>query len=84
MERDKLDFGNGKISSLFRAMFFPTLIGMAFNSALNICDGMFCGAWSWERCSCCYQYCGSAVSDMRRVGPDVWNRGVSDRRNPTG
>lgn len=43
MERDKLDFGNGKISKLFRAMFFPTLIGMAFNSALNICDGMFVG-----------------------------------------
>lgn len=43
MERDKLDFGNGKISSLLRAMFFPTLIGMAFNSALNICDGMFVG-----------------------------------------
>lgn len=43
MERDKLDFGNGKIRELFRAMFFPTLIGMAFNSALNICDGMFVG-----------------------------------------
>ena len=24
-------------------MFFPTLIGMVFNSALNICDGMFVG-----------------------------------------
>ena len=43
MERDKLDFGNGKIGQLFRAMFFPTLVGMAFNSALNICDGMFVG-----------------------------------------
>lgn len=43
MERDKLDFGNGKIRLLFSAMFFPTLIGMAFNSALNICDGMFVG-----------------------------------------
>lgn len=43
MERDKLDFGNGKINTLFRAMFFPTLIGMVFNSALNICDGMFVG-----------------------------------------
>ena len=43
MERDKLDFGNGKIGQLFRAMFFPTLIGMVFNSALNICDGMFVG-----------------------------------------
>ena len=43
MERDKLDFGNGKIRQLFTAMFFPTLIGMFFNSALNICDGMFVG-----------------------------------------
>lgn len=43
MDRDKLDFGNGKIGSLFRAMFFPTLIGMLFNSVLNICDGMFVG-----------------------------------------
>lgn len=43
MNRDKLDFRNGKIDKLFRAMFFPTLIGMMFNSALNICDGMFVG-----------------------------------------
>lgn len=43
MDQDKLDFGTGKISTLFRAMFFPTLIGMIFNSALNICDGMFVG-----------------------------------------
>jgi hypothetical protein len=41
MERDKLDFGNGKIRPLFMAMFFPTLIGMFFNAALNICDGRF-------------------------------------------
>lgn len=43
MERDKLDFRNGKIKSLFRAMFFPTLVGMVFNSILNLCDGMFVG-----------------------------------------
>ena len=43
MDRDKLDFGNGEINSLFKAMFFPTLIGMVFNSVLNICDGMFVG-----------------------------------------
>lgn len=43
MERDKLDFRNGKIGNLFRAIFFPTLIGMLFNSALNLCDGMFVG-----------------------------------------
>lgn len=43
MDRDKLDFGNGKITHLFRQMFFPTLIGMLFNSLLNLCDGMFVG-----------------------------------------
>lgn len=43
MNRDRLDFGNARIGSLFRALFFPTLIGMVFNSLLNICDGMFVG-----------------------------------------
>lgn len=43
MERDKLDFGNQKIGKLFRLMFFPTLVGMLFNSLLNLCDGMFVG-----------------------------------------
>ena len=43
MNRDNLDFGNGNIASLFRTMFFPTLIAMMFNSLLNICDGMFVG-----------------------------------------
>ena len=43
MDRDKLDFKNGEIKRLFSAMFFPTLIGMASNSVLNICDGMFVG-----------------------------------------
>lgn len=43
MERDKLDFGNERIGRLFRAMFIPTLIGMVFNSVLNLCDGMFVG-----------------------------------------
>lgn len=43
MQRDKLDFGSGNLNRLFRAMFFPTLVGMVFNSVLNICDGMFVG-----------------------------------------
>ncbi len=43
MNRDGLDFGNEKIGRLFRALFFPTLVGMVFNSVLNICDGMFVG-----------------------------------------
>lgn len=43
MQRDRLDLGNEKIGRLFRAMFFPTLVGMVFNSLLNIFDGMFVG-----------------------------------------
>ncbi len=43
LNRDRLDFGNGKIGALFRALFFPTLIGMIFNSVLTLVDGMFVG-----------------------------------------
>lgn len=43
LDRDKLDFANGKIGRLFRALFFPTLIGMIFNSALTVIDGIFVG-----------------------------------------
>lgn len=43
MKRDSLDFRNERIGRLFRAMFFPTLIGMVANSVLNLCDGMFVG-----------------------------------------
>lgn len=43
LNRDKIDFGNGKIGTLFRAIFFPTLIGMIFNTALTLIDGIFVG-----------------------------------------
>lgn len=42
-EKGRLDFGEGKIAGLFRAIFFPTLIGMIFNSVLTLVDGMFVG-----------------------------------------
>lgn len=43
LTRDKIDFGDGKIGPLFRALFFPTLVGMIFNSALTLIDGIFVG-----------------------------------------
>lgn len=43
LDRDNIDFGNGKIGPLFRALFFPTLIGMIFNSILTVIDGIFVG-----------------------------------------
>lgn len=43
LDRDKLDFANGKIGRLFSVLFFPTLIGMIFNSALTVIDGIFVG-----------------------------------------
>lgn len=43
LDRDRLDFGGGKIGALFRALFFPTLVGMIFNSALTLIDGIFVG-----------------------------------------
>lgn len=43
IEHDSLDFGNDNIPKLFRALFFPTLIGMVFNAVLTIIDGIFVG-----------------------------------------
>lgn len=43
LDRDKLDFANDKIGPLFRALFFPTLVGMIFISALTLIDGIFVG-----------------------------------------
>lgn len=43
MNRDRLDFGSMKIGPLFRALFFPTLIGMIFTSLITVIDGMFVG-----------------------------------------
>lgn len=43
LDRDKIDFGNGRIGKVFRSLFFPTLIGMIFNSALTVIDGIFIG-----------------------------------------
>lgn len=43
LDRDSLDFGNGDIPKLFRALFFPTLVGMVFNAVLTVIDGIFVG-----------------------------------------
>ena len=38
-----LDYANGKISTLFRKIFFPTLLGMIFTALITIVDGIFVG-----------------------------------------
>ncbi len=43
LSRDKIDFGTGKIGTLFRALFFPTLVGMVFMSLQTVIDGIFVG-----------------------------------------
>lgn len=43
MERDSIDLTSDNISSLFKKMFFPTLLGMLSIVALNIADGIFVG-----------------------------------------
>ncbi|MBD5356125.1 MAG: MATE family efflux transporter [Bacteroides sp.] len=39
----RLDYENGNIPSLFRKVFFPTLLGMIFNALITIVDGVFVG-----------------------------------------
>lgn len=38
-----MDFGNGKVSTLFKQLFFPTLLGMMSVSAVTTIDGIFVG-----------------------------------------
>ena len=41
--RDNIDFGNANIGRLFASIFFPTLLGMLFNMAFLLSDGIFVG-----------------------------------------
>lgn len=41
--RDSIDFRNEEIGKLFTQFFFPTLLGMVFNMAFIITDGIFVG-----------------------------------------
>ena len=43
MNRDTIDFENGKVSRLFRKLFFPTLIGSLSIAAMTAIDGIFVG-----------------------------------------
>ena len=41
--RDYIDFGSSNIGKLFASIFFPTLLGMLFNMAFLLTDGIFVG-----------------------------------------
>ena len=41
--RDSIDFGKVEVHKLFRSIFFPTLLGMLFNVAFVLTDGIFVG-----------------------------------------
>jgi Na+-driven multidrug efflux pump len=43
MKEKAIDFGTGKVSTLFRQLFFPTLLGMISASAVTTIDGIFVG-----------------------------------------
>lgn len=41
--KDSIDFGSMDISTLFRKLFFPTVLGMVFSALFIITDGIFVG-----------------------------------------
>lgn len=43
MKEKVIDFGNEKVSILFKKLFFPTLLGMLSMSAVTTIDGIFVG-----------------------------------------
>ncbi|MDE6792014.1 MAG: MATE family efflux transporter [Muribaculaceae bacterium] len=42
-EKSPIDYEHGNIPSVFRKIFFPTLLGMIFNALITIIDGIFVG-----------------------------------------
>ena len=43
MKEKVIDFGNERVSVLFKKLFFPTLLGMLSMSAVTTIDGIFVG-----------------------------------------
>ena len=43
MNRDAIDFENGRVSTLFRRILMPTLLGSLAISAVTAIDGIFIG-----------------------------------------
>lgn len=43
MTNNQIDYGSGKVSTLFRQVFVPTLFGMLSLSAVTMIDGIFVG-----------------------------------------
>ena len=41
--RDSIDFGSMNISTLFRKLLIPTVLGMIFSAVFVITDGIFVG-----------------------------------------
>ena len=64
MKRDAIDFENGQISSTFRKVLIPTLLGTLSMSAMTAIDGIIVG---------------HGVGDKVHLAPDVPNFGVEHR-----
>lgn len=43
MKETTIDFGNGHVGTLFKRIFFPTVLGMLSLSAVTVIDGIFVG-----------------------------------------
>jgi len=43
MKETAIDFGNGNVGTLFKRIFFPTVLGMLSLSAVTVIDGIFVG-----------------------------------------
>ena len=74
MNETGLDFGNEKISTLFKKLFFPTLLGMLSVSAVTTIDGDICGPWSGQRRYCCREYMYTAAYVSYGRGTDGGSR----------
>ena len=70
--KDSIDFGSMDISTLFRKLLVPTVLGMVFSAIFVITDGIFVGKGIGSDAL-------AAVNDRNRHRTNVRSRRLSSR-----
>ena len=66
--KDSIDFGSMDISTLFRKLLVPTVLGMVFSAIFVITDGIFVGKGIGSDAPSCRQYNSSTFMIATGIG----------------
>lgn len=77
--KDSIDFGSMDISTLFRKLLVPTVLGMVFSAIFVITDGIFVGKGIGSDALAAVNITGSTFYDRNRHRTNVRSRRLSSR-----